>query len=97
MSSIRRWVLDHAELEAAVHGGLLQFQLDGLSFQNGFAIVGVLVRKPGLKLSVFPIQQFEDFTHDVGRVCVEELCVPVEVESDFFLQANLEHCGLWLL
>ena len=80
-----------------MHGALLQFQLDGLSFQGGFAIVGVLVCKPRLELPVLPIQQLEDFTHDVGRVCIEELSVPVQVESDFFLQANLEHCGLCLL
>jgi len=43
MSSIRRWVLTHAELEAAVHGLLLEFELDGLSFHRWFAVVGVLV------------------------------------------------------
>jgi hypothetical protein len=80
-----------------VHKVLLQFQLDGLSFQCCFAIAGVLVCKPGLKLSVFPIEQFEYFTNDVGRVCIEEFSVPVQLESDVFLQANLEHCGLWLL
>ena len=80
-----------------MHGVLLELQLDGLSFQDCAALVGALAREPGLKLSVFAIKEFEDFANDVGRVCVEELCVPVEVESDFFLQANLEHCGLWLL
>ena len=80
-----------------MHGVLLQFQLDGLSFQDCVAPVGALACKPGLKLSVFAIEQFEDFADDVGWVCVEELRVPVEVESDFFLQADLEGCGLWLL
>jgi hypothetical protein len=32
MSLIGRWVLTHIELEAAVHGFLLEFQLEGLSF-----------------------------------------------------------------
>ena len=80
-----------------MHGVLVQFQLDGLAFQDCVALVGGLACKPGLKLSVFAIEQLEDFTDDVGWVCIEELCVPVEFESDFFLQANLEHCGLWLL
>ncbi len=32
MSSGRRWVLTHTELEAAMHGLLVEFQLEGLSF-----------------------------------------------------------------
>ena len=50
MSSVGRWVLTHTELEAVVHGALLEFLLDGLSFQSCFmgrsplfpVIVGVL-------------------------------------------------------
>ena len=90
-------VLAHADLEAAMHGVLVQFQLDGLAFQDCVALVGGLACKPGLKLSVFAIKEFEDFANDVGRVGTKELCIPVQVESDVFLQANLEHCGLWLL
>lgn len=33
----------HTELEAAVHGVLLQFQSDGFSFQRCIALAGVLV------------------------------------------------------
>ena len=50
MSSIRRWVLTHTELEVAVHRVLLQFQLNFLSFLDwffgslplDFAVVGAL-------------------------------------------------------
>jgi hypothetical protein len=42
MSSGRRWVLTHVELEAAVHGVLFQFQLERLSFRAWFVITGVL-------------------------------------------------------
>ena len=36
MSSVGRWVLTYTELEAVVHGALLEFQLEGLSFQSCF-------------------------------------------------------------
>jgi hypothetical protein len=34
--------------------------------------------------------KFQGFGHNVGRVRIKELCVPVQVESDVFLQADLE-------
>ena len=39
---------------------------------------------------VFAVEQFQDFADDVGRIGIKKLCVPVQVESDFFLQADLE-------
>ena len=90
MSSVRRWVLTHTGLKVAVHGVLLEFQLDGLSFRCSFAIVGVLACKPGLKLFVLAADKFQGFGHNVRRVRIKELCVPVKVESDVFLQADLE-------
>jgi hypothetical protein len=42
MSSIGRWVLTHVELEAAVHGFLLQLKLERFSFYNGF-LVGLVL------------------------------------------------------
>jgi len=42
MSSVGRWVLTHTELEAAVHGLLFQFQLEGLSFLGYFRNLLVL-------------------------------------------------------
>ena len=76
-----------------LHGVLLQFQLDGLSFQNCIAIVCVLVCKPRLEVLVFAIEKFQDFADYVGRVGVKELRILVEIESDIFLQANLEGRG----
>jgi hypothetical protein len=57
----------------------------------------VLASEPGLKIFIFAIEELEDFADDVGQVSIKELCIPVQVESDGFLQADLEHCGLWLL
>ena len=73
-----------------MHGVLLEFQLDGLSFRCCFAIVGVFARKPGLKLFVLAADKFQGLGHDVGRVRIKELCVLVKVEPDLFLQADLE-------
>jgi hypothetical protein len=42
MSSIGRWVRTHVELEAAVHGFLLQLKLERFSFHDGFTLIGVL-------------------------------------------------------
>jgi len=97
MSSIRRWALTHVELDVTVHWVLFQFQLERFPFRDSFALIGVLACKPGMKRLVFAIEQFQDFADDVGRVGIKELCVPVQIDSDFFLQANLEQCGFWLL
>jgi hypothetical protein len=42
MSSVRRWVLTHVELETVVHGFLLQLQLERFSSYNGFLVGWVL-------------------------------------------------------
>jgi hypothetical protein len=42
MSSVGRWALTHTELEAAVHGFLLEFQLEGVSFRGCFGSFRVL-------------------------------------------------------
>jgi hypothetical protein len=51
MSSVRRWVFTHTDLGAAMHSFLLQFQLDGFSFQDCLVIVGVLAW-PGFELVI---------------------------------------------
>ena len=75
---------------------LLQFQLDGFSFRNSLVVFAVLARKPGLELFVLTIKAFQGFADDIGWVCIEELCIPVQIESDFFLQADLEGGSLRL-
>ena len=52
MPSVGRWVLTHTELEAAVHGTLFQFQLNGFSFRDCSVIVGVLAGEPGMELLI---------------------------------------------
>jgi len=52
--------------------------------------------QPALELVIPLEQELERFTDDVGRSCVDELGVPVQVVSDFFLEANLESCSFWL-
>jgi hypothetical protein len=96
MSSVRRWVLTHTELEAVAHGFLFQVQLKRLSFLAWVLIGAELACKPGLKFPVLAMQQFQDFADNVGWICIKELCVPVQVGSDVFLQANLEQCSFWL-
>ena len=52
--------------------------------------------QPALELVIPLEQELERFTDDVGRICADELGVSVQVVSDFFLQANLKGCSLWL-
>jgi hypothetical protein len=52
--------------------------------------------QPALELVIPLEQELERFTDDVGRICADELSVSVQVASDFFLQANLKGCSLWL-
>ena len=80
-----------------MHGFLLQLQLDGFSFQDCLAVIGVLACKPGLKVPIFSIEKFQDLADHVGGVRINEFRVPVQVESDVFLQADLEGGGLRLL
>ncbi len=58
--------------------------------------VGRMFAQPTLELVVPLEQQLECFADDVGRICADELGVSVQVVSDFFLQANLKGCSLWL-
>jgi len=58
--------------------------------------VGLVFAQPALELVISFEQELERFTGDVGRICTDELGVAVQVLSDFFLQANLKGCGLWL-
>src|SRR6202034_1063771 len=64
--------------------GLSEVATVGLLFQPAFEVVVLLE------------QELERFAYDVGRSCVDELGVPVQVVSDFFLQTNLNGCGFWL-
>ena len=52
---------------------------------------------PALELLILAEQEFECLTDYVGRVRIDEFCVPVQVVSDFFLQAHLEGCRFRLL
>jgi hypothetical protein len=52
--------------------------------------------QPSLEFVIPLEQELERFTDDVGRICADELSVSVQVVSDFFLQANLKGCSLWL-
>jgi len=52
--------------------------------------------QPAFELVIPLEQELERFTDDVGRICADELGVSVQVVSDFFLQANLKGCSLWL-
>jgi hypothetical protein len=58
--------------------------------------VGRMFAQPTFELIVPPEQELERFTDDVGRICADEFDVSVQVVSDFFLQANLKGCSLWL-
>ena len=58
--------------------------------------VGRVFAQPALELVIPLEQQLERFTDDVGCICADELGVSVQVVSDFFLQANLKGCSLWL-
>ena len=58
--------------------------------------VGRMFAQPTLELVIPLEQELECFTDDVGRICADELGVSVQVVSDFFLQANLKGCSLWL-
>ena len=74
--------------------------LCGLGVDSSFglsvvATVGLLFQ-PAFELVVLLEKELERFAYDVGRSCVDELDVPVQVVSDFFLQANLKGCSFWL-
>jgi len=58
--------------------------------------VGRMFAQPAFELVIPLEQELERFTDDVGRICADELGVSVQVVSDFFLQANLKGCSLWL-
>ncbi len=58
--------------------------------------VARVLAKPALELGIPLEQELERFTDDVGCTCADELGVSVQVVSDFFLQANLKGCSLWL-
>ena len=75
---------------------LLQFQVERLLLCGWLRSSRVLACKPGLELLVLAVKQFEDFTHDVGRIRIEEFSAPVQIDSDVFLQANLKEGSLWL-
>jgi hypothetical protein len=59
-------------------------------------VAGVLAY-PALELLVLLEQQLEGLADDVGRVRINEFRIPVQVISDFFLQADLKVCSLRLL
>ncbi len=59
-------------------------------------IVGVLAC-PAPEVVVLLEQQLECLADDIGRSRINEFCVPVQVMSDFFLQADLQGCRFWLL
>ena len=52
---------------------------------------------PMLELRVLAEQEPECLADDVGRVCADELDVPVQIVPDFFLQAYLKGSSFGLL
>ena len=77
---------------------LLRGLRKSLSFDLLFlhVVAGVLAY-PALELLVLLEQQLEGLADDVGRVRINEFRIPVQVISDFFLQADLKVCSLRLL
>lgn len=74
--------------------------LCGLGVDSSFgllvvATVGSLVQ-PAFELGILLEQELKRFAHDVGRGCVDELGVGVQVVSDLFIEANLDGCSFWL-
>jgi hypothetical protein len=67
-----------------------------VSFDLFLVDVARVLANPTLELVVPLEQELERFADDIGRICADELGVSVQVVSDFFLQANLEGCSLWL-
>ena len=73
--------------------------LCGLGVDSSFgllvvATVGWLAQLLAFELRTFFEQEaYKRFAHDVGRGCVDELGVGVQVVSDLFIEANLDGCS----
>src|SRR5579859_3016434 len=67
-----------------------------VSFNLLLVDVGRVFAHPTLEFVVPPEKQLECFAEDVGRIRADELSVSVQGLPDFFLQANLKGCSLWL-
>src|SRR6266571_2799888 len=75
---------------------LLRGLRKNVSFDFFWVDVARALAQPAFELGVPLEQELERFADDVGRICADELGVSVQVVSDFFLQANLKGCSLWL-
>jgi len=53
--------------------------------------------QPAFELIVALEEKLERFAGNVGRICINELGVSVQVVPDLLVQANLKGCSLWLL
>ena len=62
-------------------------------------MVDVVLRftQPAFELIIALEEELERFAGNIGRICTNELGVSVQVVPDFFVQANLKGCSLWLL
>jgi len=71
--------------------------LFGLGVDSSFGLLVVvtagLLFQPAFELVVLLEKELERFAYDVGWSCIDELGVPVQVVSDFFLQADLKGCS----
>src|SRR5260221_1806855 len=97
MSSLGHWVLTLIELELAVHGFLLQVTLGRLSLYNGFLVRWVLASEPGLEFFVLVADEFQRFSHHIGRRAIKKLCILCELRSCFVVEPKLDNRGFWLL
>ncbi len=76
---------------------LLRGLCKSLSLDLFPAVVVSVLACPALELVVLPEQELERLADYVGRVRINEFRVPIQVVSDFLLQANLKGCRLRLL
>jgi hypothetical protein len=73
---------------------LLRGLRESLSLDLFLAVVVRVLCCPALEVVILPEQQLEGLADDVGRICVDEFGILVQISSDFFLQADLKVCSL---
>src|SRR5438132_2105588 len=97
MHSRRVWVLAHTEL------CWTRFHICCVGFVRAspwiWSLLSSLACWPAqrLKSSSFLNNILSASLTDVGRICVDEFGILVQISSDFFLQADLKVCSLRLL
>ncbi len=66
------------------------------SFDLFLAVVATVLACPAPELFILAEQELERLADYVGRVCIKEFRVLIQGASDFFLQTDLQGCGLGL-